>query len=99
MNIKSDSLCSRFLSAKICRFHNAWPTARCYHETPSARGNLNGPLAKEKREPPGIFVIARHIQSSLGALVTEFRVLFQSFYGSTKFTQIRLRLRAAMKTS
>ena len=68
LNIKSDALASGFVGAEVGGFHDSGTSAGGDHEAVSAGGNLGRPLGQHVRELAGVLVVARHVDSSLGAL-------------------------------
>src|SRR5579872_1843601 len=61
VNIQSDSLGLSLAGAEVGGLHNPGPSSGGDHKTASSRRDLSGPLAEQKGQTAGIFVIACHV--------------------------------------
>src|SRR5258708_35998000 len=68
MNVEADGFPASFVSAKICRFHDARAAAGGDDEAVALGGDLGGPFGQQEGQPARVLVVASHINGSLGAL-------------------------------
>ena len=71
IDVQADGLASRFMSAQVRGFHDAGAAAGGDDKAMTARRNVRRPFRKQVGEAARVFVVARHVNGSFGALHVE----------------------------
>src|SRR5438445_13053656 len=67
IDVEADGLSASFVSAKICRFHDARASAGGDDKAMALGRDLGGPFGQQEGKPARVFVVASHVNGGLGA--------------------------------
>ena len=68
IDVEADGFSASFVSAKICRFHDARATAGGDDKAMALGGDLCRPFGQQEGKPACVLIVASHVNGGLGAL-------------------------------